>query len=104
MTEKDKKAHPNVLVLGGGIVGLNSALRLQKDFPRAQITIMAEDFGEKTVSQVAAGFFRATKSIRGPTIEVSKEWIRASWNFYQHLKVTESPHDTGIIDVRFHFN
>ena len=48
----DKKV-PNILVLGGGIVGLNTALRLQKDYPRAKITIMAENWLDKTVSQVA---------------------------------------------------
>ena len=89
----------NILVLGAGIVGLNTALRLQTDFPKGQITIMAADWGENTVSRVAAGFFRATKSIRGPTKEIAQQWTRESWGFYQHLKVTESPRDTGIIDV-----
>ena len=89
-----------LLVLGGGIVGLNTALRLQKDFPQAEVTIMAADWGENTVSGVAAGFFRATPSIRGPTPDIAQQWTRESWAHYQHLKVTESPRDTGIIDVR----
>ena len=89
-----------MLVLGGGIVGLNTALRLQKDFPQAVVTIMATDWGVNTVSGVAAGFFRATPSIRGPTPGIAQQWTRESWAHYQHLKVTESPRDTGIIDVR----
>ena len=94
---------PNILVLGGGIVGLNTALRLQKDYPRAKITIMAENWLDKTVSQVAAGFFRATKGIRGPSEEVTQQWLRDAWSYYVNLKVTESSRDTGIIDVRFDF-
>ena len=101
MTVDGKKVPQHILVLGGGIVGLNTALRLQKDFPTVKMTIMAEHWLDKTVSQVAAGFFRATKGIRGPSQEVTQQWIRDSWSYYMNLKVTESSRDTGIVDVRF---
>ena len=104
MTVESKTVPHHILVLGGGIVGLNTALRLQKDFPTVKLTIMAENYLDKTVSQVAAGFFRATKGIRGPSQEVTQQWLRDAWSYYMNLKVTESSRDTGIVDVRFDLN
>ena len=43
------KRQKKILVLGSGVVGLNTALRLQKDLPEAEITIMAEKFDSELV-------------------------------------------------------
>lgn len=90
----------NILVVGCGIVGLNTALRLQQDFPKANITIMAEKLGNDIVSNVAAGIFRASKhGIVAETEELGVQWIKDSWNFYQNLRVTQPCKDTGIVKV-----
>ena len=60
---------------------------------------MSETLGEHAVSNVAAGIFRATSSIRGPTPALTQTWIQASWHHYQRMKATFSSRCTGILDV-----
>lgn len=52
-------------VVGAGIVGLSTALELQKQHPNAQVSIFADRFGEDTTSDVAAGIFRPGPSFSG---------------------------------------
>lgn len=58
-------------VIGAGVVGLTTALELQKEFPTAQITILADKFGVETTSDVAAGIFRPSPSFSGPSHETT---------------------------------
>ena len=91
-----------ILVVGRGIVGLNTALRLQEDFPSASIDILGKTTG--LVSHVAAGFFRPSKALRGPSPQVTKEWLQFSWDFYNNLLDTEPRQETGLVEVRpLHF-
>ena len=90
---------PKVLILGGGVVGLNTALRLQDDLPDCQLTLMAESVGQDCVSNVAAGIFRPSASIRGPSADLTKQWIKSSWNYYQNLRENQPCGQTGIIEV-----
>lgn len=53
-------------VVGAGVVGLSTALELQKQYPNAQVSIFADRFGEETTSDVAAGIFRPGPSFSGP--------------------------------------
>ena len=59
-----------VAIVGGGIVGLTTALNLQNEFRDARITILASSF-EDTTSHVAAGLFRVASSFSGPTDEIT---------------------------------
>jgi len=59
-------------VLGSGIIGLTTALELQKEFPTARISVIADSFNEDTVSYVAAGIFRPGTSFMGPTQEITQ--------------------------------
>lgn len=99
MDRASSSGQKHILVLGCGVVGLNSALRLQQDIPGVQITIMAENLAEGTVSNVAAGIFRASTSIRGPTPQLTKKWIKESWCYYQNLKNNVSQKRHGIFDI-----
>jgi len=47
-------------VVGAGVVGLSCAVQLQKELPRASVTIIADRLNEDTVSDGAAGSFRPT--------------------------------------------
>jgi len=93
------KRQKKILVLGSGVVGLNTALRLQTDHPEAEITIMAEKFDSELVSYVAAGFYRAGPKPISSSPELTKEWLKNSWNYYKHLKETIPQQETGIVDV-----
>lgn len=48
----------NILVIGAGVVGLSTAVCLQKELPFANITIIADKFGDETLSSGAAGIYR----------------------------------------------
>ena len=62
----------NICVLGAGVVGLTTALELQKEFRNADVTIIADKFYEGTTSYVAAGLFRPGTSFTGPTEQITK--------------------------------
>lgn len=59
-------------VIGSGVVGLTTALELQKQFPNSNVTIVAEKFGVETTSDVAAGIFRPGTNFSGPTEEITR--------------------------------
>ena len=47
-----------VAVLGAGVVGLTSAVSLQRALPQVEVTLVADKFGAQTTSNGAGGFFR----------------------------------------------
>lgn len=61
-----------IVVVGAGIIGLTTALELQKTFRHAQIEIVANELCENTTSYVAAGIFRPSSSFSGPNHEITK--------------------------------
>lgn len=62
-------------VIGAGVVGLTTALELQKEFPTANVTILADKFTIDTTSDVAAGIFRPSPSFAGPTEQLTRYFI-----------------------------
>ena len=75
---------PNLLVLGSGIVGLHTAIRLEQDYPHAHVTIMAPsnlNVGEAAAAAAAAGasLFLPTPRIPGTHPDMNMEWIKSSW-------------------------
>lgn len=51
-------ASPRVAVIGGGVIGLTTALRVHERFPAAQVTIIAEKLATETTSEGAAGLWK----------------------------------------------
>lgn len=47
-----------VVVIGAGVVGLSTALCLQKEFPSIKVTVIADKIGDDTLSAGAGGLFR----------------------------------------------
>ena len=60
-----------IAVIGGGAVGLTTALLLKDEWPNSQINVIAESF-EQTTSHVAAGIFRVGSSFIGPNEELTR--------------------------------
>lgn len=90
---------PHILILGCGSAGLNTALILQDEIPKARVTLMAKDFPPNTTSDVAAGIFRPGPTFQAPTEELRHEWLSFSWDYYNKLRTTEDQSQTGIIEV-----
>lgn len=79
-------------VIGAGIVGLNTALQLQEEFPNAQVTIIADRYEENTSSYVAAGIFRPGNGFLGPTEEITRKWVTDAYNYWDNIrKSSEAP-------------
>lgn len=49
-----------IAVVGAGVVGLSTAVRLQQTLPQARVTIISDRFEQETTSDGAAGIFRPT--------------------------------------------
>lgn len=61
-----------IAVLGAGIVGLTTALELQKIISHARIELIASEFYKDTTSYVAAGIFRPSTNFSGPNPNITK--------------------------------
>lgn len=48
----------NIAVVGGGVIGLTSALRVFERIPEASVTIFAEKVATDTTSEGAAGLWK----------------------------------------------
>lgn len=48
----------NIAVIGGGVVGLSTALCIKNEFPFLNITIIADKVENDTLSAGAGGLFR----------------------------------------------
>ena len=46
---------PRCVVVGGGVIGLSAALRITKQVPGLEVTLVADKFEEDTTSHGAAG-------------------------------------------------
>jgi hypothetical protein len=58
---------PRICVLGAGVVGLTTALRLLQRFPEAHLTVYADKFGRDTTTAGAAGVWQPYKLSETPT-------------------------------------
>lgn len=61
-----------IAVLGAGVVGVNTALRIQEEFPSAKITLIDDKFDRTTLSYGPAGLFRPSPNFGGMPAEVTK--------------------------------
>lgn len=57
------KTQSKIAVVGAGVVGLSTAINLQKEFPFAKITIIADKLCDDTLSSGAGGLYRPDISI-----------------------------------------
>ena len=48
---------PRICVIGAGIIGVSSAVRVIEAFPGSEVTIVADEFSPHTTSDVAGGFW-----------------------------------------------
>lgn len=58
-------------MIGAGVVGLTTALELQKCYANSRVSIFAENFQPNTTG-VAAGIFRPGPSFSGPDETITR--------------------------------
>ncbi|XP_015379916.1 PREDICTED: D-aspartate oxidase [Diuraphis noxia] len=77
--------HKRVVIVGAGIIGVNSALEVQRRYPNYDLTLIADKFNGDTLSDGAAGLLRPDTYIFGPSLEISQQWVNDSYSFYENL-------------------
>lgn len=87
-----------VAIVGGGVIGLTTALQLQHELRNIEITVFASDF-DNTVSHVAAGIFRVGSSYSGPTEKITRNLIRDSYEYYDEIRKTHEASFAGVTSI-----
>ncbi|XP_047030974.1 D-aspartate oxidase [Helicoverpa zea] len=90
---------PNVAVVGAGVVGITVAKLLQDQLKDVKITILADKFTDDTTSHIAAGIYRPGTSFKGPTKEITKKWLKDSWEFFQDILKTPDAERIGVMPI-----
>ncbi len=75
-----------VIVVGAGVIGLTSAIRLCEELPNAEVTVIADKFENETTTAGAAGLWEPYKLSDTPP-ELIKRWGRET---FDHLQVQPS--------------
>ncbi|XP_061198035.1 D-aspartate oxidase-like [Saccostrea echinata] len=86
-----------VIVIGAGVVGLSTAINIQRLLPSCHVTIVAEHIIEGTTSFGAGAIFRPTADyIPGVNLEKAKKWTRDGWDHFSSLAMSEEAGRAGI--------
>ena len=102
--DKNENVKSSVCVIGGGIIGLSTALRLVQlnKYKTFDITIVAEKFGTETTSDGAGGLFRPDANhIKGVDKNLLKKMSIDSFKYFNDLLFDQSQENgsTGIMQL-----
>ncbi|KAG5894772.1 hypothetical protein JTB14_005208 [Gonioctena quinquepunctata] len=86
-------------VLGAGVVGITTAVELQKVFRNAEISIVTDKLNENTTSWVAAGIFRPGNSFSGPTELLTRKWIIDSYHHWERIQDSSEGAEAGVAEI-----
>lgn len=93
-----------VAVLGAGVVGVHSALELQRQLGgSADVTLLADKFNQETTGDGAAGFFFPSTYFMGPSLDVTRQWIRDSFDWYSDVCWSAEGRAAGVAELSGYF-
>ncbi|KAF2356905.1 FAD dependent oxidoreductase [Trinorchestia longiramus] len=72
----------HVVVVGGGVIGLSSALAILEQIPGCRLTVISDSFSPNTTGDVAAGIW-APYLPGGTSEENIDRWAKVSWDHLQ---------------------
>ncbi|OXU22749.1 hypothetical protein TSAR_002254 [Trichomalopsis sarcophagae] len=88
-----------IAVLGGGCVGLTTAVHLQNELRNsAKLDVIAETFDE-TTSHIAPGIFRVGVNYTGPTEEITRKWVSDSYEYYDAINRSADAAIAGVTNL-----
>lgn len=95
----------DIVVLGAGVVGLSTAVRIQDVLPNRKVTLIADKFTKDTTSDGAAGIFRpSVEKTPVKCLQQYRTWCQDSFKWYHTLNVEDDPSETGVIRLSgYHF-
>lgn len=87
---------PKVAVVGAGVVGLSTAINIQKLLPTVDVTIFADKFTKDTTSHGAGGLFRPNvEHLIGVDPDTVKRWSTDGFKFYSSLALSAEACNSG---------
>ncbi|CAI9742473.1 D-amino-acid oxidase-like [Octopus vulgaris] len=93
-----------ICVLGAGIIGLYSAVRILEDLQNVDVTVIAEKFSPNNTSDVAAGFWIPHK-MGSTNISLIKRWGDETFQYLLNLHESPMASELGIQLVSgYHLN
>uniref|UniRef100_A0A8C3M0N0 D-aspartate oxidase n=1 Tax=Chrysolophus pictus TaxID=9089 RepID=A0A8C3M0N0_CHRPC len=89
-------AAPRVAVVGAGLIGLSTALRIAEVNPNCcSITLLSEQFSPNTTSDVAAGML-IPHTYPGTPIHVQKQWFKETFTYLFAISNSNEASEAGI--------
>ena len=85
----------SVAVIGAGVIGLSSALRIAQEIPGTKVTVYANDFDEETTTSGAAGLWEPYKLSDTPA-HLIQRWGKETFDF---LKVSITPSRKSVMSL-----
>lgn len=89
---------PRITILGAGVVGLSTALVLQRAFPNGTVVLAAKEFQNLT-SHGAAGLWKPFKLGEEQDMTMVNKWGAATLTHLQQLHASPSATPAGVIAV-----
>ncbi|CAH1800031.1 unnamed protein product [Owenia fusiformis] len=85
-----------IAVIGAGIVGLSTAVNIQRKIDGAEVIIYADKFGVDTTSDGAAGIFLMAQPPPGVPDDIVKLWLGEGWKHYDSIASSAEASSAGI--------
>mmetsp|Transcript_19010 Transcript_19010/g.53224 ORF Transcript_19010/g.53224 Transcript_19010/m.53224 type:complete len:176 (-) Transcript_19010:192-719(-) len=92
----------NILVIGAGVAGLTSALRILQEVPNARCTVVADKLAALTTSQGAAGLWGPYKLSDTPEDQIMR-WSAETHRHLQELYHSPEAAPAGISTCQCHW-
>ncbi|XP_034015779.1 D-aspartate oxidase [Thalassophryne amazonica] len=85
-----------VAVIGGGVVGVSTAVCIAEALPSCSVTLLAEKFSPDTTSDIAAGIV-FSKQFPDVPLERQKRWFQNSFDHLLAIAQSEHSPEAGVL-------
>ncbi|XP_069090719.1 D-aspartate oxidase isoform X2 [Pleurodeles waltl] len=85
-----------IAVIGGGLMGLSTAVCISESIPQCSVTVISEAFSPNTTSDVAAGVLIPHK-FQGTPIHQQINWFKETFDYLFSIYNSAEASDAGII-------
>lgn len=86
----------DIAIVGAGVVGLSTALSLQEEFPKANVTVFADKFNDETLSSGSGGIFRPDINVHDDAERV-RTWCKDSLSHFMDILKSSDSSPAGIL-------
>ncbi|XP_069463859.1 D-aspartate oxidase isoform X2 [Ambystoma mexicanum] len=85
-----------VAIIGGGLVGLSTAVCISESIPQCSVTVIAERFSPDTTSDVAAGVL-IPHTFPGTPVQQQMRWFQETFDYLLSICNSAEAADAGIL-------